>query len=450
MRKMKRILAALAALVMVLAACGTAAAEQEARKIESAADAEEWIAAFLSEHPEEMDGVWAMAPMMEAAVTAAGGMKGIAASLSMLGTAEEIGQAREGEIKGYKAYYIPCVFSVMPVDLILVVQDGAVAGLNTGAYSGEAKKEETEPDTFESIELALEAPGLGSLPGILTVPAGEGPFPVVVLLQGSGPADKDETLGDLKPFRDLAEGLAAQGVAAYRFDKRTYAFSGQLAGKKDISLEDEYIEDAVNAVRLLAEQEKIDPDRIWVLGHSLGGNAVPAIARTLRQEQAGVRGFVMMAASPRPTEVLMREQYEFLYSLMPEVPEEMQAQKDELFAELDRLKDLDSLAEDDKVAGVYSSYWKWLADYDIVQAAQEITEPVLLLQGEEDYQVTMEDFALWQEAVGGKDNWELVSFPGLTHMFMPGKKEEGSAAYTREAKMDAQVIGDIADFIHSR
>ena len=135
MRKMKRILAALAALVMVLAACGTAAAEQEARKIESAADAEEWIAAFLSEHPEEMDGVWAMAPMMEAAVTAAGGMKGIAASLSMLGTAEEIGQAREGEIKGYKAYYIPCVFSVMPVDLILVVQDGAVAGLNTGAYS---------------------------------------------------------------------------------------------------------------------------------------------------------------------------------------------------------------------------------------------------------------------------------------------------------------------------
>ena len=96
-KKMKKILAALAALVMALAACGTAAAEQETRKIESAADAEEWSAALLGEHPEEMDGMWAMVPMMEAAVTAAGGMKGIAASLAMLGTAEEIAQAREGD-----------------------------------------------------------------------------------------------------------------------------------------------------------------------------------------------------------------------------------------------------------------------------------------------------------------------------------------------------------------
>ena len=143
----------------------------------------------------------------------------------------------------------------------------------------------------------------------------------------------------------------------------------------------------------------------------------------------------------------MREQYDYLYSLLPEITEAQQAEKDALFAELDRLKDLDSLREDDTVAGAYASYWKWLSAYDILQAAEDITEPVLLLQGEEDYQVTMADFAIWQEAFGQKANWQLLSYPGLTHLFMSGQKEEGSAAYTREARVDEQVIQDIAGFM---
>ena len=99
------------------------------------------------------------------------------------------------------------------------------------------------------------------------------------------------------------------------------------------------------------------------------------------------------------------------------------------------------------MAGVYSSYWKWLAEYDILQAADEITEPVLLLQGEEDYQVTTVDFDIWKETVGAKENWKLISYPGLTHIFMTGQKSEGSAAYSRDGKVDTQVIRDIASFI---
>ena len=76
-----------------------------------------------------------------------------------------------------------------------------------------------------------------------------------------------------------------------------------------------------------------------------------------------------------------------------------------------------------------------------------LLQPVLLLQGEEDYQVTMTDFSMWQEAFRGKENWKLISYPGLTHLFMPGQKSEGSAAYTREARVDEQVIQDIAGFM---
>ena len=445
---MKKLLSVMLSVILILTTCGIVTAEQEVRAVETVADAEEWISVLLSDHPEELEGRWTMSAQMELAAVMLGGVGGFAKQLATLGTVERIEPAHEGQIQGYKAFYIPCVFSTMPVDLILIVQDGVIAGLQTGAYSG-GQGENEKADAFDSIELALPVPSLGELPGILTIPKGDGPFPVVVLLAGSGPSDRDETLGNLKPFRDLAEGLAEQGIAVYRFDKRSYVYGAELATKKDASLVDEYIEDAVNAMQLMAKQEKIDPDRIFVLGHSLGGSAIPAVARELEQAPVKARGFIMMAASLRSLDDLMREQYDFLYSLMPEITAEQQTEKDVLFADLDKLRDLDSLTEDDTVAGAYVSYWKWLASYDIQKAALEIAKPVLLLQGEEDYQVTMTDFDLWKEAVEGKENWRLISYPGLTHVFMPGQKSEGNGAYSRDGRMSDQVIRDIADFITS-
>ena len=447
MKKIKKALAVLLTVVMALSGCGMVLAEQEIRKIHTAEDADEWIALFLSEHPEDLEGGWAMTAQMEAAVSRMGGIGGLAKQIAALGKVVEISPAYEGELQGYTIFYIPCVFSVMPADLLLVVQGGAIAGLQTGAYSGKQASEKEGGDAFSCVELSLPVSELGQLPGILTMPVGGGPFPVVILLQGSGPSDRDETIGNLKPFRDIAEGLAAQGIASYRFDKRTCVYGDKLAEKKDITLRDEYLEDAVNAVQLLAKQPGIDPGRIYVLGHSLGGNAIPAVARELEQAPVKACGFMMLAASPRPLDVLMREQYLFLYSLMPEITVEQQAEKDQLFAELDKLQDPDSLKEDDMIAGVYASYWKWLATYDILQAAAEITEPVLLLQGEEDYQVTMKDFEIWKKEFGDHANWRMISYPGLTHVFMPGQKSEGSAVYAGEGKVQENVILDIASFI---
>ena len=463
--KGKIIIAVLTALVLC-AAYIPAASAQDLRKMETAADADDWISTFLGEEPETLDGKWAMTPQMEAAVSQLGGMKGMAASLAMLGEIKEIEPAYEGEISGYKVFYVPCVYSLVKVNLVLAVQDGAIAGLSTGAYEPGGEETAAEPGeeettqgqseeeaaeaAFDSFDLTLPVPSLnGELPGTLTVPKGDGPFPAVVLVHGSGPNDRDESIGGVKPFKDIAEGLASLGIAVYRFDKRTYVYGTQLADNKDITLEEETIEDAVNAVQLLAGQEKIDKDRIFVLGHSLGGNAVPAIAQELEQADVKAAGFIMLAASPRPLDELMREQYDFLYSLMPEVTEEQQAEKDEIFAELDKLKDPDALTEEDTVLGVYSAYWKWLAQYDALETAKEMTAPCLVLQGEEDYQVTMEDFGMWEEAVGDRENWQMKSYPGLTHTFTPGQKTEGANVYARAAKVDGQVIEDIAAFVNA-
>ncbi|MBO7663869.1 MAG: alpha/beta fold hydrolase [Clostridia bacterium] len=446
---MKKIFAAVLALMMMLTVCGIAATEQAARKMETPADADEFIAAFLGEHPEELEGVWAFSAQMEAALRQMGGIAGMAKQLSALGAPETIMPAYEGEAGGLKVFHIPCVFSAMEMDLVLAVQDGVIAGLQSAPYSG-VREEKAESDLYDSLELALPVPSLGELPGILTVPKGEGPFPAVVLLQGSGASDKDESVGRLKPFRDLAEGLAEKGIAVYRFDKRSYVYGMELMTDRQFTLVDEYLEDAVNAVQLLGRQDRIDPDRIYLLGHSLGGNAIPAAARELENAPVKACGFIMMAASPRPLDVLMREQYDFLYSLMPEITAEQQAEKDAMFAELDKLQDPDVLAEDDQIAGVYSAYWKWLANYDILQAAKEIAQPVLLLQGEEDYQVTLEDFRIWKDTLGEKENWRMISYPGLTHAFTAGRKAEGAEVYSRPDRVDARVILDIADFIDQR
>ena len=446
---MKKTLGLVMAFIMLLTYCSITVAEQAPRKLETAADADEFIAVFLGDHPEDLEGAWAFTAQMGAAIKQLGGLAGMAKQLAALGTPKTILPAYEGKVFGTKAFFVPCAFSVMRVDLILAVQDGAIAGLSTGVYSGDkAGEKDAASDQYDSLELALPVPSLGELPGTLTLPKGEGPFPAVVLLQGSGASDRDEAIGNLKPFRDLAEGLAQAGIAVYRFDKRTYVYGVEMATDTQITLVDEYLEDAVGAVQLLAKQDRIDPDRIFVLGHSLGGNAIPAIARELEKAPVKASGFVMMAASPRPLEVLMREQVDFLYSLMPEISEEQQAERDALFSELDKLRDLDALGEEDAVSGAFPAYWKWLADYDILQAAAEISQPVLLLQGEEDYQVTLVDFDLWKDALADKENWTMISYPGLTHPFTPGRKEEGAAAYTREEKVSPQVIQDIADFIN--
>jgi len=427
---------------LLLAGCALPrAAAEEPRAITSPQEAEAFVRTLFGEHPESLDGAWLLTEQMEKALQGMGGFAGAARSLAALGAAEQIGPAYAEK----SSFRVPCRFSAMPLDIVLTLSDGALAGLTTAFYTGSANEAAGD---FDSVDLSVPVPALnGELPGTLTLPRGEGPFPAVVLVHGSGPSDRDESVGNLYPFRDIAQGLAERGVAVFRYDKRTYVYGVQMAANRQATLMDETVDDAVAAVQTAAAQEKIDPSRIFVLGHSLGATAIPAIDGALQGAPVQARGYILMAPGARRLDVMMREQYDFLFSLMPEITEEAQAQKDQLFRELDRLEDLDALSESDLIAGAYAPYWQWLADYDMLKAAGEITIPCLLLQGEEDYQVTMEDYELWRQAVGGRENWTFIAYPGLTHPFVPGEKAEGANVYAKDEKVAPQVIGDIADFI---
>ena len=105
-------------------------------------------------------------------------------------------------------------------------------------------------DAFRSARCEVVS-GPVSLPGTLSMPAGDGPFPGVVLVHGSGPQDRDETIGGFRPFQDLAQGLASRGIAVLRYDKRTKVYQKELAGTRDLTIRQEVIDDALAAVKLL-------------------------------------------------------------------------------------------------------------------------------------------------------------------------------------------------------
>lgn len=387
------------------------------------------------------------------ALEASGGLAGLQTSLKSFGEFQTAGEPIISEIMGYTSYSVPCTFELQKLNLVLNVDgEGRIAGIVTAPYTEGTVSGEDISGKAEGIrEIDLNIPVDGEagweLPGTLTLPEGEGTFPAVILVHGSGPNDRDETIGSNKPFRDIAYGLAQKGIAVYRYDKRTYVYGLEMAADINLTLEEETVLDAAKAVEILSEQEQIDPEQIYLAGHSLGGQALPAIHAAL-EENEEVAGYIFLAAPARKLTELMREQYDFLYSLTPELNEVQAAQKAEVYAELNRLlEDLESLKDDEAVLGAYGTYWKDLNNYDQVAEAANISQPCLVLQGEEDYQVTMEDYAIWKEAYGEKENWEFHSYPGLTHLFMAGEKENGSADYQKKQSVDMQVITDMVAFI---
>ena len=132
---------------------------------------------------------------------------------------------------------------------------------------------------MRTLPITVAADADYPLPGLLTLPDGAGPFPAVLLVHGSGPQDRDEAVGPNRPFRDLAVGLAALGVASLRYDKRTFAHGKRLtdALQGRLSVEEEVIRDALCAAALLRAEPLICPDRVYLLGHSMGGMLAPRI-----------------------------------------------------------------------------------------------------------------------------------------------------------------------------
>jgi dienelactone hydrolase len=287
----------------------------------------------------------------------------------------------------------------------------------------------------------------GPLPGTLVLPKGKGPFPAVLLVGGSGNHDRDETLGPNKPFRDLADGLAAAGIASLRVEKRTHVYAPQ-AVVSNFTLDDEVTDDALTALKQLAAQPGVDPNRVFVLGHSLGAFMAPRIG----QRDPQLAGVIMMAAPTRFDIDLLIRQTRRLAQMQGASADQLNAQLGPLIKARDALTHADAAHPP---AGDFfnapASYWLSARDYDPVATAKHLNEPMLILQGAADFQVfPPEEFAGWQAAFAHDPRVKLVEYPGLSHLFMPASNPPSPKDYFQPAHMDPRVIRDIADWIKAQ
>jgi hypothetical protein len=334
---------------------------------------------------------------------------------------------------------------------VIVTVNGAdeLTGIQLAPASAMAAIEPWEPPAyavpaaFDEQDVTL---GTGPLAvsGVLSLPHEPRPCAAVVLLAGSGPMDLDETIGRNKPFKDLAWGLASRGVAVLRFDKVTHAHPDLVAPRREFTVTDEYVPDALAAIALLRQHAAVDPARVFVLGHSLGGTVAPRVAAA----EPAVAGLVILAGGAQPLHWAAVHQIRYIAELNPDTAA---AAAPAIAAMTEQARAVDSpdlspsTPDSELPFGVPAPYWLDLRDYRPAATAAALGKPVLVLQGGRDYQATVaDDLPIWQ---AGLPAATVHVYDDDNHFFLTGTRPSTPAEYESAQHMDPAVVGDIADWL---
>ncbi|MGH9382075.1 MAG: alpha/beta hydrolase family protein, partial [Thermoanaerobaculia bacterium] len=337
------------------------------------------------------------------------------------------------------------------VDATIAIDgDGKVAGLHYAPAAAPAVGAPAVASDagYEERELNVGDDEL-SLPGTLAVPtdaSAENPVPGVVLVHGSGPQDRDETVGPNRPFLDIARGLAAQGIAVLRYDKRTKARPQDYAGG-EITIDSETTDDAVAAVEALRTVPGVDPERVFVLGHSQGGMMAPRIAA----RSGHVAGLILLAAPARPLLDLLIEQNVRMAELGDgEISEEEAAAIARLRSQVAAIRADGDVVAADSPMGQPAGYWRSSEAVDPVAEAEAVALPMLLLQGSKDFQVVDADWQRWKAAFQDDAKVEFKLYSDLNHLGIAAEGEAGPAQYAQPGHVAAALIDDVAGWIRAR
>lgn len=282
------------------------------------------------------------------------------------------------------------------------------------------------PFTAEEVSIELKS---YKLAGTLLLPKnGRGPFPAVVTSTGSGQQTRDENMAlpgleKYRPFRQIGERLASRGIAVLRVDDRGVGSSTGLDTLEHATTFD-YADDVRAQVAYLRTRREIDPQRIAVLGHSEGGVIAPLVAAN----DPRLAAIVLLAGTARRGEEVLRYQLDLLYASDPKLSEAEKAKKRaENQAFIRAIMEKGDVSKyPAEIQPLNADWTRAFLPYDPLPTIGKVRQPILILQGAIDRQVTAEQAAMLEQAARAAGNRDVTVrvFPGLNHLFLPAKTGE--------------------------
>jgi dienelactone hydrolase len=372
-------------------------------------------------------------------------------SLSML---EQIFSGLQTQVGEFKSFDKPATlgksnnyighFTKMMVDIQINVNDSSkIIGFFFLPVSKLYKLPPYADDTKYKTEQIAIVYNKFLLPGLITIPIQTSNYkvPIVIFIGGSGPSDMDETIEAEKPFKDLSIGLALNGIASLRYNKRTYSYH-DLSG--NLTIKEEYLEDITSAIKLAKNTPGIDSNKIFIAGHSLGGMISPLVLK----ENPSLTGAIILEGNARKIEDLMYEQLSHLSQI-----NYIKTTDDSLKQVYNAVQAIKKITVKDTSItyfNVKGSYWLFLNAYHPLAVAANIkTQKIFIIQGGRDYQVTKTDFDIWVKALSKNKNVSFKFYPLLNHALDESKGALSPAEYLEPLNTPIYLANDISSWIKS-
>jgi pimeloyl-ACP methyl ester carboxylesterase len=329
------------------------------------------------------------------------------------------------------------------------------------------------PFPYEAVEVEFEnSKDRHKLAGTLTIPEGPGPFPAVVLVSGSGPQDRDETLMGHKPFWVIADHLSRNGIAVLRYDDRGVGKSG---GDFASATTEDFTYDAIAAVDFLATRKEIDSSKIGIAGHSEGGIVAPKAAT----KSSKVAFIVLLAGPGVPGTDILRLQQRLIMKASGETDANIEEQTklwDKIVARFKTMKEGEDASElkkiidahfegDDEASVAARAQWnsqmdmlitpwfRYFLTFDPREALRKVTVPVLAVNGELDLQVDpKQNLPEIERALreGGNRDVTIKEFAKLNHLFQTASTGLPAEYGQIEETFSPDVLKMITDWILAR
>jgi uncharacterized protein len=309
------------------------------------------------------------------------------------------------------------------------------------------------------------------LAGTLTLPRGKGPFPAVLLITGSDPQDRDESLLGHKPFLVLADYLTRQGIALLRVDDRGV---GGSTGSVANSTSENFAADVTAGIEFLKKRREVDPKQIGLIGHSEGGSIAPVVAAQngdvafivlmagtglTGEELLYLQGASILNAAGVGAELLAKQRatQEIMFKILKEEKDPVAAGKrlhDELsksMTEEEKKKSEQAIAAE--IRQVNTPWFRYFLIFDPRPALRRVKCPVLALNGENDLQVPADENLREIEAAlkaGGNADATVVRLPKLNHLFQTSETGSLNEYVKIEETIAPVALKTIGDWILKR